>query len=686
MNQASLWIRRLPIALFAIFGGTALILCNPGYYWDDWVWIFQPPAETIRIGKELGIWWGGYATNFINSLPEPALSMRAVSLVAWVISAAAAAYVLHKRRHLLRQETFLFFLLYCATHVSLVRFLTSVAFYNVYIAAFWVGCAFYVGIRSKARALICSVPFFFFSFYLNSLLLMYALLFAVLAIDYLRLHVQPMQSPDWRKLARAPRNVRPALCAFVRHYWPRARMFAFENIVLVALPFVFVISKRLTTVPSPLYNTYNAIDQRQILSTIVESFTLIVPVLRDFFSYGVHTTPSPLVAGGSVIAFVLLLLLPRRLDRPERKHVIGQAIAGILIFAVGVYPYLVVGKVPDLTSFYESRHVMPAVVGLDLIILAIIGVLDLLLFRFRIWRGFGRTALIAYVLGSSVSCAFNSGTELWRDWFRQTAIMDFVKSHPSELKDVRTYVIDDRSDGTRIGKRIVWNYEYTGGLITVFHTRDRFGVSVGEYTDWEKHVRLLTNPYLRERYNIADYDFTKPHAILTLTNGPVPRKTPQLLDTVEKYLKGDQTWRDEADSYMTIDLAYERIVAEDRVREMVEMAKELAQYRLEHGVYPSTLPLSAAGVPTHQLMGVRPVPPESRGDIPGLFSATNPKPDTMQPYVPGLPNYLYLSDGTDYKLVYDNPPDMAYAKQAHPALMDPMRTAYGVWTSGARDW
>ncbi|KMY86511.1 hypothetical protein BUMB_03723c [Candidatus Paraburkholderia calva] len=686
MNQAGLWIRRLPIALFAIFGGTALILCNPGYYWDDWVWIFQPPAETIRIGRELGIWWGGYATNLINSLPEPALSMRAVSLVAWVASAIAAGYVLHVRRHLLRQETFLFFLIYCTTHVSLVRFLTSVAFYNLYIAAFWIGCALYVGIQGKLRALLWSVPFFFFSFYLNSLLLMYTLLFAVLASDYLRLHVDTYPAPDWRGLAHSPCRIWPVARGFVVHYLPRVRMFAFENIVLIALPFVFLISKRLTTIKSPLYGTYNDIDQRQVLSTIGDSFALIVPVIRDFFSYGVRHTPSPLVIGGVVISLVLLLLLPRSTEKPSPKHVLMQAIAGVVLFVVAVYPYLVVGKVPDLTSFYESRHIMPAMVGPDLIILAMIGAFDLVLFRFWLWRMLGRTLLIAYVLGSSIACAFNSGTELWRDWFRQTAIMDFVRSHPEELKDVRTFVIDDRSNGTRIGERMVWNYEYTGELITVFGTRDRFGISIPEYTQWGPRVPLLTNPYLRPRYNIANYDFSKPHAILTITNGPVARKTPQLLTTVVRYLKGDQGWHDDANSYTSIELAYERIVAEQRVHEMYDIAKQLAQYRLEHGSYPTVLPPSSNGAPMHQLQGERAVPPDVRGDIPGLFSEANPTPESMQPYIPGQPNFLYLSDGNDYKLVYDNPPDMAYAKQAHPALIDPVRTAYGVWTLGARSW
>lgn len=682
MNQAGLWIRRLPIAFFAIFGGTALILCNPGYFWDDWVWIFQNPAQMIRVGKELGIWWGGYATNFINSLPSPSLAMRAVTLVTWVVSAAAFVYVLRRKKKLLAPEAFTLFLIYCATHVALIRFLTSVAFYNVYIAAFWVGAALFVANTSRRKAIIFSIPFFFFSFYLNSLLLLYALLFAFLFVEDLRAQGSFGPLPKMPSIATAI----PVMRETVRRSLPPVLAFARRNALLIALPVIFLITKRLTTTRSPLYDSYNDISQHEVLSAIVTSFTLILPVLHDFFSYAVSHTPAPLIAGGVFIAFVLLQLLPRTQERATLRFTAMQALLGLVLFAAAAYPYIVVGKVPDLTSFYESRHIMPAIAGLDLVIIAIINGIDLLFSRWRLWRRFGRDLLVAYVLGSSVGAAFNTGTELWRDWFRQIAIMDFVRAHQSELKDVRTFVFDDKSSGTRIGDRTIWNYEYTGSLITVYGTRDRFGVSLDEYTGWPARVPLLINPYLRQRFNLPDLDFRKPHAIITVRSGVVPYKTLFVLSIVDKYLRGEE-WHSDADRFTTIDMAYEQIEAEDRVAEMYAMAAQLARYKLDHGVYPAAFPAAPNGTPYLQLQGAKITPGAVHGDIPGLFPDYMARPAAMAPNPSeGAPEYLYISDGQDYKLVFANPPDLSYAKQSHPALIDKQRAGYGVWTYGAQNW
>ena len=50
--------------------------------------------------------------------------------------------------------------------------------------------------------------------------------------------------------------------------------------------------------------------------------------------------------------------------------------------------------------------------------------------------------------------------------------------------------------------------------------------------------------------------------------------------------------------------------------------------------------------------------------------------------------YLYRSDGQDYKLISHNPMDFMYVIKQKPSLIDPARTnrAYGFWTNGASKW
>lgn len=51
---------------------------------------------------------------------------------------------------------------------------------------------------------------------------------------------------------------------------------------------------------------------------------------------------------------------------------------------------------------------------------------------------------------------------------------------------------------------------------------------------------------------------------------------------------------------------------------------------------------------------------------------------------PGIREYLYRSDGTNYKLIYHSAPSMAVGDE----YLDPARPthAYGFWTAGAKEW
>lgn len=677
--------RCAPIAFIAIFGGTALIVCNPGYFWDDWAWRFQPPAQSIRIAKELGIFWGGYLTNAINALAYPSLAMRATALVAWLIASAAAAYVLRRYRVLSRADAFALFLVCVATHLAPVRFLTSVAMYNVYIASFWIGCALLAAQPNARRGQWLSVPFFFFSFYLNSLIALYLAMLALLAAcsvsERLR---QVMPVPRWRELSPLLRTV-PAITSALAHASREPlRRYAIQNAALLGLPFAFMLVKRLTSVKSILYGDYNEVQSRKLIGSLFDAFTLIRPVLRDYFAISSRGVPPLVLAVSCLLCFLLLRIAPRKPARTALRTALIQAALGWMLFAAAVYPYLVADKTPVLTSFYDSRNIMPAIVALALILIAFVNLIDLAFAKVALLRTIGRDLLLGYVIGASVGSCIVTGLDLWRDWTRQCAIMTFVRTHQSELKDVRTLIFDDAAH--RIDDRKLWNYEYTGNLVAVYHTKERLGISVDEYSSWPPHVRLIVDPSLRKRFNLTDYDFNKPHAIITVRNGVVPLNNLQVLSVVRSYLRGD-AWQLGLGEYVEVSMAFERIEADARVAELFQIVNALDAYKLAHGYYPATSALPRDGVPIHTLSPSERIgPPIVRGDIPGLFPDYMPRLAAMTPHAAGNPTYLYMSDGLDFKLVYADPPDFAYAKQAHPALIDPIRPAYGTWTSGARNW
>lgn len=111
-----------------------------------------------------------------------------------------------------------------------------------------------------------------------------------------------------------------------------------------------------------------------------------------------------------------------------------------------------------------------------------------------------------------------------------------------------------------------------------------------------------------------------------------------------------------------------------RIADFSTIERALAKYHVDHGKYP------VSG---------------------GSFSTSNKWiPELVPHYLPSVPRdprflkmvqnkqYLYLSNGTDYKLIAHAPEDFGLVSKMNPALVDPRRAsyAYGIWTPGAKEW
>jgi hypothetical protein len=684
MNLNNLWLRRLPILLFTVLGTTALIVVNPGYFWDDWVWRYQGSASSIQIGKELGVWWGGYLTNAINGLESPSLTMRVVALLTWLLAGAAAAITLVRLRWLSAAEAFDFFVLYAATHVALVRFLTSLAMSNVYIASFWLACALYVAFPHSRLARLGSLALFFFSFYLNSLLSVYVALLLLWAAMALKNSEVTSPVCDWKHWHAHPNELKAELQSLYRRSLPHLLGYARSNLGLLLLPFVFLLLKRATKVHSAVYGSYNSIDRHQLLAGFSNSFGFLGTVVDDFVSHDHHLNVAVLLA--TLISLTLLVLCRSQPIRVlSLRPTIIKFCLGWLLFAAAVYPYLLVGKPPEIKSFYESRHILPAIVGLDLVLLALIDGLTMLFSRIRIRGVWVREVLLAYLLGSSVVGGFQTGADLWRDWLRQSEITRFIEQNKKNFAGVHTYIFQDDSRQTRIADRMIWNYEYTGNLISVFNDRSHFGIGMAEYAGLPPGVPLLLNPELNERYNFRDYKFREPHLILTLRPGEHVFTNGQILAIVKSYLLG-QYWQPPPGEYLRIEAAYEFQEADDRVLEITLIENALWAYRRDKGRFPTMAP-DHLGLPVRQSASKGSVGlGQTLDEVIGLTPEYLPKLPTVGPRPPTPSPYLYLSDGVDFKLVFIRAMDIHYARQAYPELIDPVREGYGVWTRGARNW
>lgn len=119
---------------------------------------------------------------------------------------------------------------------------------------------------------------------------------------------------------------------------------------------------------------------------------------------------------------------------------------------------------------------------------------------------------------------------------------------------------------------------------------------------------------------------------------------------------------------------------EQRMEDLKEVRSALAKYQREHKSYPQSQGwdglYSKWGASSPQW--IKGLVPDYIGELP-----RDPRHDDDPEH-----QYLYKSDGKDFKLITHRPEDFNTAKKANPKLVDPARStwAWGYWTRQARDW
>lgn len=118
-----------------------------------------------------------------------------------------------------------------------------------------------------------------------------------------------------------------------------------------------------------------------------------------------------------------------------------------------------------------------------------------------------------------------------------------------------------------------------------------------------------------------------------------------------------------------------------RVADLSKIVIALERYKREHHSYPLSSP------------GWDGIYSEYGESKPDWIAGLTPKYLESLPHDSGsdaqsTTQYLYRSDGANYKLISNGPDDCEQVKLKSPQLVDPMRDcrAYGFWTPRASDW
>ncbi|HQS46362.1 MAG: hypothetical protein B7Y12_03730 [Rhizobiales bacterium 24-66-13] len=767
--------RFIPLFLISALAGTIILILTPGYFWDDWVWLHQDPQARIRVGLELGVWWAGYVSNFVLGSANPVLLMRIVAWTGWVITAICFAFVTYRKCILSKLDATFLCCLIVASHVAPVRFLVSVGMYNVYIASFWLGAALYVSsVRHSARRALALI-FFFFSFYLNSLILLYGLFFALLFVEYLDFSSAKSNGAgalSFKDVSEVGARLREKISHFrfssveggrprptasevfqglktrvaslkfrdgITRLWSSGLSFARQNIFFAVLPVLFIITTKLiglvfaaiSSDGNRIYASYNAIQNQNILKSVSRAIRFSFRYLVDYFSIIFSSTPPKMIV--PFLALTLLACFIALWRQPRDAHIppiIRPILIGVLLIATAVYPYLLVNKAPSVFDFYDARNILPAIPGICLLIIGLVSIIRALI---RLLapnlEGWIHGVIISGLLSLCLATQFILGTDLTKDWIRQMAFGEMVQEHKQEFDAYSTFLLIDNARGYRSGGRNILNYEYTGQLAEIFNDRKHFGIELDEYDSWDAPVPLVIDPVYRKRYNIADYDTSGAQLLIEINMTKEYPEITDIFDILKRYWLGKSV-TGEAGKYFSFRINERALEANRELPKLRKIADQLEDYYQRHGSYPSAyfdVP-SAIGqsskrpvvglsrdrwtyvnrIPSVSPDGTCPVGTTavtaSRLGAPDFQEAAaaealrggGVKTDEARPgerscviertCLGRYCEYLYITNGSDYKLVLHRPTDMTYARQAFEKRIDPVRLGYGYWSAGAVGW
>lgn len=449
-----------------------------------------------------------------------------------------------------------------------------------------------------------------------------------------------------------------------------------------------ILSKQLVGIN--LYSNYNEVGFDRIIYKIWDSlrsgFTLPFDYLQLLHSKNTNTI---LVVSIIIYTALLLFYVNNKKIKYYSKNFYFQIFIGPTLVIFAVFPYYLVNKPPLAIDFYESRHLLLAIPGIVLSILAISNVI--FYFVKNINSNFGlrvKILFLAIVLSISTTNAISFGMNLARDWLKQVDIINYIKSYEDQVKNYGVIIIDDLTQGLSVRDRYIYHYEYSGIINKTTNSRDYMGISLSEYRDSSVKSPIFSNKDYHEFYNINNLDISKPFLALQLTNVEPREKSVDILKSLLGYWFSGANYVSRPAIVVKITAATEFHEAEIMVERIESIKSALEKFKLSNRKYPISISSGYSESPS------------LRNIV--SFGANLYKSDILErDLVPKYINegffdqrcnefrikcdYIYLSNGVDYKLVYLNPSDLFYGRQAFPSYVD-LYGRYGVWTPGAIRW
>ncbi|MBN2177353.1 MAG: hypothetical protein JW722_06810 [Demequinaceae bacterium] len=500
------------LALLTVACWGVILLAPDALFWDDWV---TEGGDIESLYNDLGIPWIGHVAAAISVVGP--VAFKIIGVICAVVVALAARGIAARGLGLSPTQTWFAAALVVLLPFNIARVSVAVlSTYSISLAVFFLAWWLLVkaGPRRHARAAVASA-LFFASFTTASLLAFIAIPVAHLAlleIDRSRVlgkQLLGFVGRSWYLLATPvlfwsvrtaffhPRGVYANYNNFVEWTWPlsQANVGAFLMVSAGAGGIV------LLGVRAIMHQHQRVVDLTTAMIAGVGTIAL-APVV--WFLRGATSADAiiviAIVAAAGIVIVVTALAATRSPRLPQR---IGQsaflASAGLVAFAIGALPYLLVGKIPEFVD-WETRHQLLLPVGTALLaVAAVVAAGGPSAFRVVAIR-----VASAVTVGVSAAAVVVAGLMFVADWHKQVQIIDALR----QMDDVRaasTVIVADDVDYLNFDSRQYRFYEPIGWLHAAYGDRTRFAIVDA---DIEAFVSGTFDSLIIEgvRYGFPDWD------------------------------------------------------------------------------------------------------------------------------------------------------------------------------------
>lgn len=484
----------------------SIILLNHGIFWDDWVLDNQESYLRIaQFAQAGGFINTGYLHSFIFSFNNAILLYRVITFLSYLIVTLLFFKVLGNIKQIDRFSRFYIIIIFAIFPVNFARIAAINVPYSIFLCLFMLGFVivdFYINKPNLILRLI-SLVLFFLSFQVGSILFFYATVLLYL-------------------FSTSFNTLKYPTIKFIRSRIFINWLLKYSDYLL--LPFIYWILKSIFASPTGLYEGYNAVTLEGLLydgpllsiRSIITSF--VEPIIYAF------TPEMPIVSISTYLSVLLMIavlfsILIKRMFRNElssncfkknlsqEKHMI---VLGFFLFLLAVYPYAVVGRLPQLYN-WESRHQILVPFGASFIIYY--GV-KLICREFKKYeRAFW--LLSSFIIILFIFCNINVYLEYQKDWYKQLSLMEAFQQN-KYMQNPGTFYFIDASAIKNARNRTYRFYEYSGMFKKTFGDETRMGL------DYEQKGKLDSLvKYFQPYYHLSHYAADSPEYIVTIRKGTI---------------------------------------------------------------------------------------------------------------------------------------------------------------------